>query len=133
MRAQTTHSLFSCYCKLPKVLLLLFVSAPRCSQSRSRQPLRPLTHQFPYRSTQSYVFALYLLSYSVSSPRLSPVARDRPLKLREGPDLHANGFSARNAFFFSHLSSTMYLTPDLVEAHFRQLGITEFFWFSVSK
>eukprot|EP00903_Cladosiphon_okamuranus_P006675 g6516.t1 len=50
--------------------------------------------------------------------------------LREGPDLRVNGFSARNAFFFSHLSSTMYLTPGLVEAHFRKLGITEFFWFS---
>lgn len=27
----------------------------------------------------------------------------------------------------------MYLTRDLVEAHFRKLGITEFFWFSVSR
>lgn len=27
----------------------------------------------------------------------------------------------------------MYLTQDLVELHFRKLGVTEFFWFSVSK
>lgn len=52
-------------------------------------------------------------------------------QLHLGPDLGAKGFSARNAFFFSHLSSTMYLARDEVEAHYRTLGITEFFWFTV--
>lgn len=52
-------------------------------------------------------------------------------QLHLGPDLGAEGFSARNAFFFSHLSSTMYLARDEVEAHYSTLGITEFFWFTV--
>ncbi|CAM9259371.1 unnamed protein product [Scytosiphon promiscuus] len=50
--------------------------------------------------------------------------------LQCGPDLSADGFSARNAFFFSHLSSTMYLNPGAVEAHFKTLGLTEFSWFT---
>ncbi len=53
------------------------------------------------------------------------------LQLRRGPELDADGFSSRSAFFFSHLSGTMYLTPDLVEEHFRDLGIDEFHWFTV--
>lgn len=85
--------------------------------SRPPSPILSLRHSPPL-----------CLSYCLL--RLAPINLPAT-QLQRGPDLGAEGFSARNAFFFSHLSSTMYLNKDAVEAHFRTLGVTEFSWFSV--
>lgn len=53
-------------------------------------------------------------------------------QLKKGPDLEADGFSPRTAFFCAHLSSSMHSNASVVQELFHNIGLNNFKLFTVS-